>query len=158
MKATVQWKENLTFVGTPESGFPVRMDADTASGGSTSGAQPMELIMLGLGGCTAMDVISILRKKRQQVTQFEVQVDAPRAQEHPKVFTSAQITYVVVGKNIDETAVLRSIELSATRYCPAQSMFADVFPMELRYEIYEEEADGNRRLTFQGIWQGLSTE
>jgi putative redox protein len=154
MKATLQWKENLTFVGTPDSGFPVRMDADTASGGSNSGAQPMELLVLGLGGCTAMDVISILRKKRQQVTQFEVQVDAPRAQEHPKVFTSAQIAYVVVGKNIDETAVLRSIELSATRYCPAQSMLTKVFPMELRYEIYEDEGNGNRRLAFQGVWQG----
>jgi putative redox protein len=158
MKATAQWKENMVFVGIPESGFPVQMDADAAFGGTNSGVEPMELIALGLAGCTAMDVISILRKKRQQVTQFEVRVDAPRSPEYPKVFTSALITYVVSGKNIDEAAVLRAMELSATRYCPAQFMLAQVFPIELRYEIYEEETGGNRRLASQGIWQGLSAE
>lgn len=158
MKATVQWKEDMTFVGMPESGFPVQMDADASFGGTTHGVQPMELIALGLGGCTAMDVISILRKKRQHVTQFEVQVDAPRSAESPKVFTRALITYILTGKNIDESAVLRSIELSATKYCPAQFMLAQAFPMELRYEIYEDEGAGNRRLTAQGVWQELSTE
>jgi len=158
MEATVQWKENMVFVGTPESGFSVQMDADPAFGGTNSGVEPMEMIALGLAGCTAMDVISILRKKRQQVTQFEVRVAAPRSPEYPKVFTSALITYVVVGKEIQESAVLHSIELSATKYCPAQFMLAQAFPMDLRYEIYEDEADGNRRLTSQGIWQELSTE
>jgi putative redox protein len=158
MKATAQWKENMVFVGMPDSGFPVQMDADAAFGGTNSGVEPMEMIALGLAGCTAMDVISILRKKRQQVTQFEVRVDAPRSPEYPKVFTSALITYVVSGKNIDEAALLRAMELSATRYCPAQFMLAQAFPMELRYEIYEEETGGNRRLTSQGIWQGLSAE
>ena len=105
-----------------------------------------------------MDVISILRKKRQQVTQFEVQVDAPRSTEYPKVFTSALITYIVTGKNIEESAVLRSIELSATRYCPAQVMLAQAFPMELRYEIYEDEGAGTRRLSAQGTWQELPAE
>jgi len=105
-----------------------------------------------------MDVLSILQKKRQQVTQFEVRVNAPRSADHPKVFTSAIITYIVTGKNVDEMAVLRSIELSITKYCPVQFMLAQVFPMELRYEIYEDEGDGNRRLTSQGIWQELSVE
>jgi putative redox protein len=118
----------------------------------------MELIALGLGGCTAMDVLSILRKKRQQVTQFEVQVDAPRSSDYPRVFTSAVITYIVTGKNIEEAAVLRAIELSATKYCPAQFMLVQAFPMELHYEIYEEEGHGNRRLTSQGFWQELSAE
>lgn len=158
MKATAQWKGNMTFVGMPDSGFAVQMDSATASGGTNSGVRPMEMIALGLAGCTGMDVISILQKKRQQVTQFEVQVDAPRSPDYPRVFTSAQITYVVTGKNIDQDAVLRSIELSATRYCPAQVMLAQVFPMELRYEIYEDEGNGNKRLTSQGIWQELSTE
>ena len=105
-----------------------------------------------------MDVISILQKKRQLVTQFEVQVDAPRAAEYPKVFTHAVITYKVTGKNVQAAAVLRSIELSATRYCPAQFMLAQAFPMELHYEIYEDEGNGNRRLTSQGLWQALSAE
>ncbi len=158
MKATVQWKENMTFVGMPDSGFPVQMDADASFGGTNSGVRPMEMVALGLGGCTGMDVLSILQKKRQQVTQFEVRVNAPRSADHPKVFTSAIITYIVTGKNVDEMAVLRSIELSITKYCPVQFMLAQVFPMELRYEIYEDEGDGNRRLTSQGIWQELSVE
>lgn len=157
MKATAQWKENMTFVGTPDSGFPVVMDADVSFGGTRTGVQPMELIALGLAGCTGMDVLSILQKKRQQVMQFEVRINAPRSPEYPKVFTIALITYVVTGKNIDEAAVLRSIELSATKYCPAQFMLAQAFPMELRYEIYEGEGE-NRRLRSQGIWQELSTE
>jgi putative redox protein len=156
MKATVQWKENMTFLGLPDSGFPVQMDADAYFGGTNNGVRPMEMIALGLAGCTGMDVISILQKKRQHVTQFEVRVNAPRSPDHPKVFTSALITYIVTGKNVDEVAVLRSIELSITKYCPVQLMLAQVFPMELHYEIYEDEGNGNRRLTTQGVWEEFS--
>ena len=155
MKVAVQWKEHMTFIGTPDSGFSVQMDADSGFGGTNKGVRPMEMVALGLAGCTAMDVISVLQKKRQQVTGFEVRVNAPRSAEHPKVFTKALITYIVSGKNIDESALLRSIELAATKYCPAQLMLAQVFPMELRYEIYEENGNGARQLTFQGVWQNL---
>jgi putative redox protein len=158
MKATVQWKDNMTFVGMPDSGFPVQMDADSSFGGTNSGVRPMEMMALGLAGCTAMDVISILQKKRQRVTQFEVRVNAPRSAEHPKVFTHALITYIVTGRHVDQSALLRSIELAATKYCPAQLMLAQVFPIELHYEIYEEEEEGSRRLTSQGTWQELSVE
>ena len=158
MKAAVQWKENMTFVGMPDSGFAVQMDSDVGFGGTNSGVRPMEMIALGLAGCSGMDVLSILQKKRQQVTQFEVKLNAPRSPDYPKVFTSAQITYLVTGKSIKEDAVVRSIELTATKYCPAQFMLAQAFPMELHYEIYEAEGDGKRRLTFAGRWQGLSTE
>lgn len=158
MKATVQWKENMTFIGMPPSGFPVEMDSDPGYGGTNSGVRPMELIALGLAGCGAMDVLSVLQKKRQKVTGFEIRLDAPRSPEYPKVFTNAVLTYVVIGSNVDEAAVVRSIELAATKYCPAQIMLAQAFPLELRYEIYEEEGDGTTRLTSQGIWQGLSTE
>ncbi len=154
MKVAVQWKENMTFIGTPDSGFPVQMDADSSLGGTDQGVRPMEMVALGLAACTGMDVISILRKKRQQVTGFEVRVNAPRSPEYPKVFTSALITYIVTGTNVDEAAVLRSIELSMTKYCPVQVMLAQAFPMELHYEIYEE-GDGARRLVSQGIWQEL---
>jgi len=158
MKATVQWKDNMTFVGLPDSGFPVQMDADSSFGGTNNGVRPMEMIALGLAGCMGMDVISILQKKRQQVTQFEVRVNAPRSAEHPKVFTHALITYIVTGRNVDESALLRSVQLAATKYCPAQFMLAQVLPMELHYEIYEEQGDGTRRLTSQGTWQALSVE
>ena len=158
MKATVNWKDNMTFIGESASKFPVQMDADSAFGGTNNGVRPMEMIALGLTGCIAMDVLSILQKKRQQVTQFEVKIDAPRSPDYPKVFTSAVITYVVTGNNIDETAVLRSMELTATKYCPAQIMLERAFPMDLHYEIYEDEGDGNKRLAYQGIWQEVSLE
>jgi len=158
MKTSVNWQGNMIFTGTSPSGFPVQIDADSSLGGSNTGIRPMEMIALGLASCTAMDVISILKKKRQDVTQFEVQVDAPRSSEYPKVFTRAVITYVVVGRNINEDAVLRSIELTATKYCPAQIMLEQAFPMDLHYEIYEDEGDGNKRLTYQGAWQELSVD
>jgi len=116
------------------------------------------MIALGLAGCTAMDVISILRKKRQDVTQFEVRVDAPRSADHPKVFTRAVITYIATGRSVDEDAVLRSIELAAIKYCPAQIMLELAFPMDLHYEIYEDEEDGSKRLTHQGVCQDLPLE
>ena len=138
MLASVKWNSRMSFTGIADSGFPISLDADKSVGGNNSAARPMELIALGLAGCTAMDVISILHKKRQGVTSFEVKVDAARANEHPKVFTSAVIRYVVTGKNIDETALMRAIELSVVKYCPVQAMLANAFPMELRYEIYED--------------------
>lgn len=158
MKANVVWKGNLTFEGMSDSGIPVRLDADSTVGGTNSGARPMEMILLGLAGCTAMDVISILGKKRQDVTRFEVHADAPRAREHPKVFTGATITYVIHGRDIDKTAVLRAIELAATRYCPAQAMLGQVFPIDLHYEIYAEGEDGEQKLTHQGTWQELAAK
>ena len=156
MKVAAQWKENMTFVGTPDSGFSVQMDADAYFGGTNQGVRPMEMVALGLAGCTGMDVISILRKKRQQVTNFEVRINAPRSADHPKVFTRALITYVVTGTDVSEDAVLRSIELSITKYCPVQVMLAQAFPMELHYEIYEAVTDGLPHLVSQGIWQEFS--
>ena len=153
MRATVSWQNNMTFIGTSASGFPVQMDAEASYGGTDSGVRPMEMIALGLAGCTAMDILSILRKKRQDVTQFEVKVDAPRSPDYPKVFTSAAMTYIITGRNVDEEAVLRSIELTATKYCPAQIMLEQAFPMDLHYEIYEDEEEDGRRLVHQGTWQ-----
>jgi putative redox protein len=117
----------------------------------------MELIATGLAGCTAMDVISILRKKRQQITAFEVKVHSDRSSEHPKVFTRAVIEYVVTGVNVDEAAVRRAIELSTERYCPAQAMFKGVFPMQLCYSIYEEQ-DGKRNLVTSGEYTPASAQ
>ncbi len=158
MKATVTWQQVMTFIGTADSGFPVQMDAGRSAGGTNSGVRPMELLALGLAGCAAMDVISILRKKRQAVTQFEVRVDLSQAEEYPKVFTGAMITYIVGGKSVDETAVLRAIELSATKYCPAEFMFSQVIPIDMQYEIYEVEEQGEKRLVHQGVWQESPNE
>ena len=158
MKATVTLQKKMTFTGTSASGFPVVMDADQSVGGDSSAIRPMEMLLFGLAGCTAMDVISILRKKRQDVTGFEVRVDAPRSTEHPHVFTSAAITYSVVGRNVKEEAILRAIELTSTKYCPAHFMFAQIIPIDLHYEIFEEADNDDKRLIHQGTWQELPLE
>lgn len=137
MDVTIVLQEGMRFVATADSGHEVIMDSDESVGGSDLGPRPMELLAMGLGGCTAMDVISILRKKRQDVTGLEVKVQGGRSEEHPKVFTSFIIEYVVSGRNIDQAAVERAIALSAERYCPAQAMLGQVAPMELIYKIIE---------------------
>jgi putative redox protein len=158
MKATVNWKQGMTFLGSTGSGHIVQMDAGVSLGGSNNGVRPMEMIALGLAGCSAMDVISILQKKRQQVTQFDVRVNADRSADHPRVFTRAVITFVVVGKSIEEEAVLRSIELSATKYCPVQAMLEQAFPIDMRYEIYEAHDNGENHLLYEGMFQNLFHE
>jgi len=158
MKATVNWKHDMTFIGTADSGFPVHMDAGRSVGGSGSGVRPMELLALGLAGCAGMDVISILRKKRQNIMQFDVHMDVSRAEAYPKVFTGAVITYIISGRGVDETAVLRAMELAATKYCPAQFMLSQVFPIDLQYEIYEVQEQGDKRLVYQGVWRESQNE
>ncbi len=153
MDAKVTWSNGLSFSGTANTGFSVPLGADPSVGGANDGFRPLELMAVSLAGCTAMDVISILSKKRQDVTAFEVQVHADQFDGHPHVFTHAVITYVVVGHAVDEAAVVRAIELSSTRYCPAQAMLAKVFPMTLVYEIYEDKGDGVKELVKRGEWK-----
>lgn len=138
MNVKVQWSDRLSFVGKAETGFSLPLGANPMVGGDDDGFRPMELMALSIAGCTAMDVISILTKKRQAVSEFEVQVDANQAGEHPHIFTSATITYQIRGKQIDRKAVERAIELSRDKYCPAQAMLGQVMPIEIRYEIEEE--------------------
>lgn len=145
MDATVTWRGRMSFTGSSESGFSVPLGTSPEVGGDNDGFKPMELLATGMAGCTAMDVISILGKKRQDVTGFEVQVHSERAEEHPKVFTSMEIEYLVSGHGVDEAAVQRAIELSAVRYCPAQAMFSQLMPIRLKYHIFEDEGDGKRR-------------
>ena len=151
IKTRVTWQEGMHFSGTANSGFNIQLDAKQEVGGTGKGFVPMELMALSMAGCTAMDVISILRKKRQDVTGFEVRADAPRADEHPKVFTRATIDYLVTGHNVDEKAVVRAIELTAKNYCPAQAMLGKVIPIDLRYQIFEDEG-GEKKLVTEGIY------
>jgi putative redox protein len=139
MDITLNWKGKMAFEGAGDSGFSQKFDSDESVGGENSAARPMEFIALGLAGCTGMDVISILQKKKQTIIDFQVLVHADRAAEHPKVFTSAVIEYLVTGKNVDEAALLRAIELSAEKYCPAQAMLSKVFPMQLVYKIFDDD-------------------
>jgi putative redox protein len=153
MDAKVTWDHGMTFEGTADTGFTVPLGTVPAVGGENDGFQPMELMAVSLAGCTAMDVISIMRKKRQEITAYEVRVSAERADTHPKVFTKATITYEVVGHDIAEAALVRAIELSAERYCPAQGMLVQVMPMDLVYEIYEDEGNGKRTLVAKGSYE-----
>lgn len=157
MQVEVNWKGRLSFDGKAESGFTVPLGSSPEVGGDNDGFRPMELMALSLAGCTAMDVISILSKKRQAVSDFRVAVKTERADEHPKVFTHATIEYHVSGKGVQEDAVVRAIELSATRYCPAQAMLKPVLPIDLLYFIYEVEADGSKKLVTEGKYQPALT-
>ncbi|MBN1536695.1 MAG: OsmC family protein [Anaerolineales bacterium] len=150
MDAKVIWQGRMSFNGRADSGLDIPLGTDPSVGGDNDGARPMELFAIGLAGCTAMDVISILQKKRMGVTEFEVQAHVERADEHPKVFTHIVLEYVVYGHEIKEDAVVRAIELSATRYCPAHAMMEKVCPIEIKYHIYEEKDGGDRSLVVSG--------
>ncbi len=140
MRASVNWEQRMTFTGTADSGFEVALGASPRVGGDDDGFRPLELMLISLAGCAAMDVISILQKKRQDITGFNVSADAETSREHPRVFTSITVHYNVRGRNVDPKAVERAIELSETRYCPAQAMLAKSVPIEHTYTIEEEPA------------------
>ena len=127
----------MSFEGGADSGFKLPLGTDLSIGGDEDGFRPMELLAIGLGGCTAMDVISILQKKRQDISGFEVRIDAERATDHPKVFTHMKIEYIVHGHQVDRAAVERAIELSTTKYCPAQAMLVKAVEIEHTYIIHE---------------------
>lgn len=150
MNVEVNWKGRLSFTGTADSGFEVPLGSYPEVGGDDDGFRPMELMALSLAGCTGMDVISILSKKRQNVTDYKVKVIADRAEGHPKVFTKALIEYHVAGEGITKEALIRAMELSADSYCPAQAMLNKLIPLELKYFIYEGEKIPDAKLVLEG--------
>ena len=134
--AQVVWAgTGLAFTGTGGSGFQLRFDNPSGP----NGASPMELVALASAGCTAADVISILEKKQQRVTHFEVNIVGQRASDHPKVFTTIDLEYVVTGYHIDPRAVERSIELSLTKYCSVNLMLDKAVKINHHYRIVEAE-------------------
>jgi len=139
MKSKVVWKGGLAFTGSAEEGYLIPLDAKKAVGGHDLGFRPLQLFAIGLVGCTGMDVISILQKKRQDVTDFEVTAEIKRADQHPKVFTKILITYTVTGKNLDRDAVERAVELSETKYCGAQAMLKETAEISHEIVIHQED-------------------
>ncbi len=123
--------------GEGEDAFAIQLDAAESVGGQGKGIRPAKLVLVGLAGCMGMDVISILRKKRQEVSGLEVRVRASRADEHPTVYTHIWVTFLVTGTQIDPAAVERSIELSMTKYCPTANLLKPVVPIETDYKITE---------------------
>ena len=137
MKASVTWQDGTSFTGTADSGFT--LETGTNAAGTKIGSSPMELLLISLAGCTAMDVISILQKKRQDVTDFQVQVEGDRADDHPKVYTNLRIHYVVRGRAISPDAVERAISLSSDKYCSVSAMLSKAATVTHTYEIVADE-------------------
>ncbi len=137
MDTKIIWNGDMSFVGVNQAGFSLAMDAAKEAGGHDSGMRPTELVAIGLGGCTGMDVISILQKKKQQVTDFQIAIHVERAAEHPKVFTKIIIEYIISGKEIDPQAVARAVELSETKYCSVGGTLQKACEIEHKITIHQ---------------------
>lgn len=135
MKARIKWVEGVSFVGESGSGHTVVMDGPPESGGRDLGIRPMEMILIGLGGCTAFDVMHILKRARQPVTDCVVEVEADRAEQPPKVFTHIRVHFIVSGDGLAEKQVERAVQLSAEKYCSASIMLGKVAKISHDYEI-----------------------
>jgi len=137
MEAKAVWVAGRQFVGESGSGHAMVMDASAKGGGRNTGASPMEMLLLGMAGCTGIDVVSILEKGRHAVTGLEVAVRAERTQWPPMVFTQIEIEYLVRGQNLPEKAVQRAIELSESKYCSASIMLGKTAKISSSYTIVE---------------------
>ena len=138
VEAKVTLLNNMQFTGTASSGHTLIMDAEEDSGGHNKGFRPMELLLVGFGGCSGMDVISILRKKKQQVSGLEVNVKGEKAETAPKIYKEVHIEYVVRGKGVEKMAVERAISLSLEKYCSVGATLAKSGTITHNYRIVEE--------------------
>jgi putative redox protein len=137
MKARIKWIEGVSFAGQSESGHTVVMDGPPDAGGQNLGVRPMEMLLLGMGGCTAFDVVLILRKSRQPVTDCVAEIDAERAATDPKVFTRIHVHFIITGKGLDPKRVDQAVKLSAEKYCSASIMLGKVAEVTHDFEIVE---------------------
>ncbi|MBW8456908.1 MAG: OsmC family protein [Thiobacillus sp.] len=137
MKARVKLIEGVSFVGQSESGHSIVMDGAPESGGKNLGVRPMEMLLLGLGGCSAFDVVLILRKGRQQVTDCVADLSAERADTDPKVFTQIHVHFTVTGKALDPKRVEQAVHLSAEKYCSASIMLGKTAKITHDFEVVE---------------------
>lgn len=137
MKARVKLIEGVSFVGQTESGHAVVMDGPPDSGGKNMGPRPMEMLLLGLGGCSAFDVVHILRKARLAVHDCVAEIDAMRAETDPKVFTKIHVHFIVTGKALDPKRVEQAVKLSAEKYCSASIMLGKVADITHDFEVVE---------------------
>jgi putative redox protein len=137
-QVTATWKEGLHFEGESD-GQIVQLDSTVEAGGKALGPSPVRLVLIALAGCTGMDVISLLKKMRQDVTHFQVDVSSERAQEHPKVYTSYELVYRVRGHSLDRDLVEKAVNLSEDKYCSVAAMLRVAAPITFRIEIEEEK-------------------
>ena len=139
MKVEVDWKGGKAFEAIADSGHKVMMDASPAVGGENCGSRPMELLLMGLGGCSSIDVTMMLQKSRQQVTDCKAVIEAERADAIPAVFTSIHVHFIVTGKGLSEKHVARAVKLSAEKYCSASIMLAKAVDITHDFEILEAD-------------------
>ncbi len=137
MQARVKWVGNMSFLGESGSGHSVVMDGPPESGGRDLGIRPMEMLLLGMGGCASFDVVAMLKKGRQDIFDVDVTLSADRAETEPKVFTKIHAHFIVRGRNLKEAQVKRAIELSADKYCSASIMLGKTAEITHDYEIHE---------------------
>jgi putative redox protein len=135
MKARVKWIEDVQFIGESGTGHSLIMDGPEELGGHGTGMRPMELLLLGLGGCTSFDVVEMLKKSRQNIDDCVVEISAKRSEKVPKIFTCIHIHYIVTGENIKEKQVKRAVELSAEKYCSASLMLGKAAEITHDYAI-----------------------
>jgi putative redox protein len=139
MKARVKWVEDVQFLGESGTGHTVVMDGPEELGGHGTGMRPMELLLLGMGGCTSFDVVTMLKKGRQDIRDCVVEIDSDRSEEVPKVFTKIRVHYKVTGKGLKEAQVKRAVELSTQKYCSASIMLGESAEITHDYEIIDVE-------------------
>ena len=137
MKAEVKWMGGVAFEGTADSGHSVIMDGAPASGGENKGFRPMEMVLLGMGGCTSFDVVSILKKSRQQVSECVAEISSERAETTPKVFTKIHMHFKITGKGVEPEKAMRAISLSTDKYCSAVAMLGKTAIITHDFEIIE---------------------
>jgi len=137
MKATVKWLDHMSFVGESGSGHSVVMDGAPDDGGRNMGVRPMEMVLLGMGGCTAFDLVLILQRQRQVIADCQVELEAERAAEVPKVFTKIHVHYIVSGKGLDEKKVARAVTMTAEKYCSVSIMLSATAEITHDFEIVE---------------------
>ncbi len=135
MKCRIKWLDYRSFVGESDSGHSVVMDGAPDAGGRNLGIRPMEMLLLGLGGCTAFDVVSILQKSRQKMVDCDVEIEAERADDIPKVFTKIHIHFIVSGNDLDPKKVDKAVSLSADKYCSASRMLEKTAAITHDFEI-----------------------
>lgn len=140
MNATVRWVEGMQTIGEAGSGHSLVMDTAPEGGGRDTGMRPLELLLLGLGGCTALDVVYIMGKMRKQLTGLEVSVEGDRRDEHPKIFETIRVVFRLRGRGLQEKDVAKAIRLSETQYCSASAMLARAATIETRFEIFDEDS------------------
>ncbi|MEY3747049.1 MAG: hypothetical protein RL194_508 [Pseudomonadota bacterium] len=137
MKARIKWVENVCFMGESETGHAVILDGAPEAGGRNLGMRPMEMLLIGMGACTSFDVVTILKKARQPVTDCVAEIEAARADEVPKVFTRIHVHFVVTGKGLNPVQVERAVKLSAEKYCSASIMLGKAAEISHDFEIVE---------------------